>query len=320
MTKLEREQKFFLKDLTEEISESNVNMITVRVNSDDSLLSGIKTNVDPTESDASLEAYHARQTLLKGRNSTIHFHDEDNVMEYPQQALYSEEECQHEHMDETSGMQGTFQSNMLFDEDDECTTYLDHISFAKKFVENVVEQSEAKTKKKLSPRSLPVRFSSDEQIYVQNRDEPVFTTYHESEQFEYVETKKSDIKWPTVDSFTVELGAYAIDEYLSYFETEEDWMYVIYYQGVQDSHCSNLYKYQAIYSLPTWKYPVAQATASLYFTIEVCRAKPSYCPVDVTFKYETYRQAHRPGHSDFNEKWLHYILDSKIKFFQIVTY
>lgn len=60
----------------------------------------------------------------------------------------------------------------------------------------------------------------------------------------FEELKDPIITWPTIEQFTVELGAYSIDEYLSYFDTEEDWMYVIYYQGQQESACCVLHKYQ----------------------------------------------------------------------------
>ncbi|CAG9764405.1 unnamed protein product [Ceutorhynchus assimilis] len=147
-----------------------------------------------------------------------------------------------------------------------------------------------------------------------------YPAYKESIEYAVIDSRRSLTSWPTIGEFTIELGAFKIDDYLSNFETEENWMYVIYYKGLIEDKCSKLHKYQAVYSLPTWKYPIAQATASIFFTIEVCKTSFPHCFVDVKFQYETFRQVYSVGTNELQEKWLHYILDSKIKFFQTITY
>ncbi|XP_030766707.1 uncharacterized protein LOC115890567 isoform X2 [Sitophilus oryzae] len=195
-----------------------------------------------------------------------------------------------------------FSNSVVQDGDVNCSEFVDHVRFAKEFVDSIIAESEEVTADQTERQSLEVK------------------KYKNSFEFSYVESTRSFSSWPTVENFTIEQGAYKIDEYLASFQTEEDWLYVIYYQGAMSTKCSEIHKYQAIYSLPTWRYPIAQATASIYFRIEVCKIKPKYCPVDITFNYETFRLQHKPGVLDFKEKWLLYILDSKINTFKTVTY
>lgn len=39
-----------------------------------------------------------------------------------------------------------------------------------------------------------------------------------------------------------------------------------------------------MWSIPTKEYPIAQATATVFFTIEVSRVKPKFCVVNVSKK------------------------------------
>lgn len=190
----------------------------------------------------------------------------------------------------------------------DCASYPNALQLAKILVNTVIEISESIFNENYSKLSL-----------IQAKDVMAFSS-KDYQGFSYIETKNNTVIWPTISEFTVELGAYAIDEYLASFETNEDWIYAIYYQGVLETKMSTLHKYQAIYSLPTWKYPIAQVTASIFFQIEVFNTKPAYCFVDVSYQYENYRLVHRPGLSDFQEKWLQCILETKIKLFQTITY
>ncbi|KAF7277990.1 hypothetical protein GWI33_008986 [Rhynchophorus ferrugineus] len=188
-----------------------------------------------------------------------------------------------------------------------CAEFTDPVTFAKEFVKEIIQKSEETiATKDVAPDS--------------KHSEHLIKTTESSSDFDYVETNRSFTTWPTIEEFTIELGANKIDEYLSSFETDEDWLYVIYYHGTKELISSDIHKYQAIYSLPTWRYPIAQATASIYFTIEICKVKPKSCFVNVTFQYETFRKQYKPGIFDFQEKWLHYILDSKINLFKTITY
>lgn len=50
--------------------------------------------------------------------------------------------------------------------------------------------------------------------------------------------------WPTIREFTIELGAEKIDEYLASFNTNEEWLYIIYYVGLKTENTSEFYEYQ----------------------------------------------------------------------------
>lgn len=81
-------------------------------------------------------------------------------------------------------------------------------------------------------------------------------------------------------------------------------MYVMYYRGVQENSTLSAHKYQVMlllkfnlflinhsqvmFSLPTCKYPVAQATASVYFVVELSKLKPANCPVNVIIMVNRY--------------------------------
>lgn len=56
--------------------------------------------------------------------------------------------------------------------------------------------------------------------------------------------EKSEFIWPTIKEFTREEGAARIDEYLSSFYTDENWMYVMYYKGVKENCSVSAHKYQ----------------------------------------------------------------------------
>lgn len=93
---------------------------------------------------------------------------------------------------------------------------------------------------------FPETITAKEDIPDNEQSEQLIQTT-ESSSFEYVETKNSFTTWPTIEEFTIELGANKIDEYLASFETEEDWLYVIYYHGTKDLICSDIHKYQVVY-------------------------------------------------------------------------
>ncbi|KAI4467348.1 a-kinase anchor protein 14 [Holotrichia oblita] len=98
----------------------------------------------------------------------------------------------------------------------------------------------------------------------------------------FVEFFGSFTSWPTIQEFTVELGEDRIGEYLSTWYYEEDWLYCVDLKLQQSDGCCDYYIYETKWSLPTKEYPIAQATASIYFTIAVSRVKPQHCLVDVS--------------------------------------
>ncbi|KAJ8925468.1 hypothetical protein NQ315_009302 [Exocentrus adspersus] len=193
-----------------------------------------------------------------------------------------------------------------------CDQYCDIITFSKRFVDGILEEAEGLINKHSKKSSLPIG-----NIPIQlNRN-------RESAEFypvivEYERPKFS--VWPSIAEFTIELGAEKIDEYLSSFSTNEDWLYIIYYLGNEIDATSHYYKYEAVWSLPSPEYPIAQATASVFFTIEVSDVLPPRCIVSVTFQFESFQFTHTPGVTDFSEEWLNYILDSKIGVYKKIKY
>ncbi|XP_060522402.1 uncharacterized protein LOC132699607 isoform X1 [Cylas formicarius] len=177
-----------------------------------------------------------------------------------------------------------------------CRDFLDIVTFAKKLLREVFKDSQKLSK----PENDEADSSAD------SADFSVADIYFSG--------------WPTVGTFSAEIGCDKIEEYLASFFTDEDWTFAVHYNGSQDKPTSCLHNYEAIFGLPTASYPIPQATASVYFTIEVSRIQPPQCLVDVTFTYETSRRINRPGVHDFHEKWLLDILEAKIKFFQTITY
>ncbi|XP_060522403.1 uncharacterized protein LOC132699607 isoform X2 [Cylas formicarius] len=185
--------------------------------------------------------------------------------------------------------------------DGKCLEFSDRVTFAKNFVRDIIFKARAATKNILyEPENDEADSSAD------SADFSVADIYFSG--------------WPTVGTFSAEIGCDKIEEYLASFFTDEDWTFAVHYNGSQDKPTSCLHNYEAIFGLPTASYPIPQATASVYFTIEVSRIQPPQCLVDVTFTYETSRRINRPGVHDFHEKWLLDILEAKIKFFQTITY
>ncbi|XP_063225917.1 A-kinase anchor protein 14-like isoform X2 [Bacillus rossius redtenbacheri] len=74
------------------------------------------------------------------------------------------------------------------------------------------------------------------------------------------------------------------------------------------------------WSIPTQAYPIPQAVASVFFTIEVSKIKPGIYPVQVTYAFEGHQFVHKPGETDFCEDFLQNIIDSKIKFIKQINF
>ncbi|GJQ78576.1 putative protein kinase A binding protein [Trypoxylus dichotomus] len=136
----------------------------------------------------------------------------------------------------------------------------------------------------------------------------------------FVEVFGSFTAWPTIEEFTVELGEDRIAEYISTWYYEEEWLYCVELRLQQSDGCCDYYIYETKWSLPTKEYPIAQATASIYFTIGVSRVKPRYCQVDVTYNYEGCRYVHVPFKHTFTEQWLFNIIEAKLKFFKTLRF
>ncbi|KAF5305111.1 hypothetical protein FQA39_LY09373 [Lamprigera yunnana] len=129
-------------------------------------------------------------------------------------------------------------------------------------------------------------------------------------------TSIDSLRWPCISEFTKDLGEAAINDFVMTWEYDEDWLYCIDFIIIQSDECSDYYNYEVKWSIPTYPYPIPQATASVFFTIEVSRIKPSRCPVDVSYVFEGSRLSHAPGKVPFNEGFLFDIIDAKLAFYK----
>lgn len=131
---------------------------------------------------------------------------------------------------------------------------------------------------------------------------------------------KDEVTWPRIKDFDAELGKTCIYEFLETWYYNEDWLYCVNHVGCLSDKCSDFYYYQAIWSIPLPSYPIPQATASVFFTIESCRVIPPTCSVNVSYQFEGTRFVHKPGMIEFQEDWLFNIIDTKIGFFKTLNF
>ncbi|CAG9820791.1 unnamed protein product [Phaedon cochleariae] len=149
-----------------------------------------------------------------------------------------------------------------------CLEFLNVTLFAENFVDSVIEEA---TNTIQSEWTYEAQRVSNVSASVDR--ESVYT-------YNYIDPAKPEFTtWPTIGNFTIELGAKKINEYLSSFPVDEEWLYAIYYLSTIYEDVSDLHEYEAKWSLPTASYPIAQSTASVFFTIEVSRILPKDCLV-----------------------------------------
>ncbi|KAJ4434431.1 hypothetical protein ANN_22993 [Periplaneta americana] len=125
-----------------------------------------------------------------------------------------------------------------------------------------------------------------------------------------------DIEWPSNEEFTTDLGYSKLQEYISTWTRDDSWLHCINLVEWQMDAACDFYVYKVMWSMPTKTYPTPYAVASMFFTFEVSRIKPAYCPVEVKFVYEASRFVYQPGRANINEQRLYDIIDSKIKMFR----
>ncbi|NWX13768.1 AKA14 protein, partial [Aegotheles bennettii] len=121
-----------------------------------------------------------------------------------------------------------------------------------------------------------------------------------------------DTQWTTGNDFTVERGQQQIEELISTWEIHESWLHWTEFLQEEKLSYSNRYHYRVCWSIPRRRKPIPQATASIYFVIEISKTKPATSPVDIFFTLETSRLIHRPQQCHFSEKWLMDIIKNKI--------
>ncbi|XP_063919280.1 uncharacterized protein LOC135134509 isoform X2 [Zophobas morio] len=191
-----------------------------------------------------------------------------------------------------------------------CERFLNIEDYAKIFVDDIAETAMTKEKNAARQSSTKVVEGIEYTVHDSN----------ESSTISSIGTYVCILEWPTIEEFTIQIGTYKVNEYVSYWKFEEKWKYCVnYLEGISDSVC-DFYRYEATFSLPCKQYPIAQATASVYFTFEVSRIRPPHCLVDMYYWFEGQRSIHKPGNFTFQEERLFNIVDAKIKFYKTLTF
>ncbi|CAG9857593.1 unnamed protein product [Phyllotreta striolata] len=127
----------------------------------------------------------------------------------------------------------------------------------------------------------------------------------------------ADIAWPTIGEFDERAGHDKILEYIAEtMLTKETWATDVRLRSIASDCLSEFYSYEARFSISTPCYPIPQATASVFFEFEVCRAKPPDCTVDVAFRLEDFRLAMAPGKDLISDALLFRVIDMKLAVFK----
>nr|CAI5827803.1 unnamed protein product [Callosobruchus analis] len=189
----------------------------------------------------------------------------------------------------------------------DCPYFKNIVAFSETFVDNIIQEAEVNNTGAESPE---ITKAADEHSRYNSEDS----------RFAFQIRERTFTGWPSIAEFNSGLGAEKIDEYLASFKTEEDWFYAVYYNGISYDGWSSIFHYEVKWSLPTPRYPIVQATATMYFDIEVSLTIPLHCKVKVTYWYEGNNFRFDPEVTEFNDFTLNHILDKKIKWFQTVTY
>ncbi|KAG5867340.1 hypothetical protein JTB14_026423 [Gonioctena quinquepunctata] len=164
-------------------------------------------------------------------------------------------------------------------------------------------------------------------IFVDNiLDEAVDIVINMHEEEVIVDTPKQSLirnisTWPAIGDFSVTEGARTLKRYIDFTsEVTEDWLYSLILVAQQSNHVSDFYKYDAKFAIPTKLYPIPQATVSVFFTYEVSRVKPPYCPVEISYQLETCRTIMKPGKNIITEELLFRIIDAKLAYYKQVKF
>uniref|UniRef100_UPI000FC4C326 Cilia- and flagella-associated protein 97 domain containing 1 n=1 Tax=Bos taurus TaxID=9913 RepID=UPI000FC4C326 len=119
---------------------------------------------------------------------------------------------------------------------------------------------------------------------------------------EEAENPVKNIDWITHGEFTEEKGRQQVEE----FVLVSRWEHYTEFLRKEDVLHSFYYIYCVRWSIPTARRPIAQITASVYFTIKVNKNKPL-----VSLLLCLFFLLCRPGEIRFREKWLRDIIEAK---------
>ncbi|XP_057657596.1 uncharacterized protein LOC130894663 [Diorhabda carinulata] len=172
-----------------------------------------------------------------------------------------------------------------------CEVYQNHEEFSKRFVDEILDTAVDTVVKKYK--------------------RAVVTDYKMS-----TASQKIFI-WPTIAEFDrKKTGLRIVDWIDSTSVVEEKWVYSMIMLSSESNHVSDIYKYEAKFSLPTRCYPIAQATASVFFECDVSKVKPPYCNVEVTFQLESFSTKFNPNRHIITDALLFRVIDAKINIFK----
>lgn len=139
----------------------------------------------------------------------------------------------------------------------------------------------------------------------------------EVENLEHKASIIRNIQWPSVSEFTIQVGEEKLREYIDFAsDVREQWNYRIRFLEKRRDFVSDFYIYESLFSIPTQVYPVAQATVSIIFTIEVSRIIPKFCKVVVTFELEDSDMKMIPGVHNITDSMLSRTVSKKIGVFK----
>ncbi|XP_029463693.1 A-kinase anchor protein 14 isoform X2 [Rhinatrema bivittatum] len=111
-----------------------------------------------------------------------------------------------------------------------------------------------------------------------------------------------------------------LEDYVSTWELHDSWLHCTDFLHIEEQKYCTRYHYKMKWSIPTCRKPIPQATASVYFIIQISKIKPPTFPVEVFFILESNRLEHRPGKTRFREKWLKDIIESKTIMMESITF
>lgn len=144
-------------------------------------------------------------------------------------------------------------SSTIFDSyADTCSQYWDIVSLAEKLVNDIIYEAEGIDVLKRNTSILLPLFSflglinkHVRQISISKEASKEIIVRKLSGDYPVIEYNRPEFTgWPTIGDFTIELGADKIDEYLASFNSNEEWLYIIYYLGVKNDYPSKYYEYQ----------------------------------------------------------------------------
>ncbi|XP_028129224.1 uncharacterized protein LOC114325366 isoform X2 [Diabrotica virgifera virgifera] len=143
------------------------------------------------------------------------------------------------------------------------------------------------------------------------------TTIVRSEYYSKLQKEQKCDLYDSYENFSKIFIGFKIVQWIdSTADVTENWLYSVMMVSKTANHVSDFYKYEAIFSLPTKCYPISQATASVFFLIEVSRVMSEVCPVHVTFQLESFSTQLSPKTHVITDALLFRVIDAKIKVFK----